>query len=540
MAVAGTAGGNSLARKPGSPVGRRKPPRRGRISHSQAPLAGPDRPQLNLESSTIAIPLLEQIEEDERERKKSGELKEPKRPPTLFKVIIELNLDYSKGRDEAARHVRDLAKRYANTSVGERINEAKSKFSERYVYGHFHAATIRKFARPDKRTGGPSPIFRIWLDHAVGRFINQSISTVKADAAHNAFGAFGKGVVWAVIDSGVDRSHPHFVKHRNLDLAAPLVHRDFTADGESDATLERNACIDLAGHGTHVAGIIAGEFEANAKRKIEATIERRNTDGDKVTDTLKDIPHICGMAPECKILSLKVLDETGAGETSSIIAALEYVNHLNAGGSRMLVQGVNLSVGYDFEPEWYACGQSPLCVEVDRLVRSGVVVVVAAGNSGYGFNMIVSGEQSPAGLDLTINDPGNAELAITVGSTHRDQPHTYGVSYFSSKGPTGDGRQKPDIVAPGERIISCRSSGRPAARRRKVGGNALYKEDSGTSMAAPHVSGVIAAFLSIRPEFKGRAEAVKEIFLSSAIDLKRTVSFQGRGLVDVMRAIQSV
>ena len=58
-------------------------------------------------------------------------------------------------------------------------------------------------------------------------------------------------------------------------------------------------------------------------------------------------------------------------------------------------------------------------------------------------------------MDVTINDPGNADLAITVGSTHRDMPHVYGVSYFSSKGPTGDGRLKPDLVAPGEKIISC-------------------------------------------------------------------------------------
>src|SRR4030095_2408973 len=59
------------------------------------------------------------------------------------------------------------------------------------------------------------------------------------------------------------------------------------------------------------------------------------------------------------------------------------------------------------------------------------------------------------GLTMTINDPGNAALAITVGATHRDMPHTYGVSYFSSKGPTGDGRLKPDLVAPGERIPSA-------------------------------------------------------------------------------------
>jgi serine protease AprX len=71
-------------------------------------------------------------------------------------------------------------------------------------------------------------------------------------------------------------------------------------------------------------------------------------------------------------------------------------------------------------------------------------------------------------------------------------------------------------------------------------GVALYREDSGTSMAAPHVSGVIAAFLSNRREFIGRPEAVKEIFLSTATDLKRSTYFQGKGLVDLMRAIQSI
>jgi serine protease AprX len=146
-----------------------------------------------------------------------------------------------------------------------------------------------------------------------------------------------------------------------------------------------------------------------------------------------------------------------------------------------------------------------------------------------------------AGMDLSINDPGNAELAITVGSTHRDMPHTYGVSYFSSKGPTGDGRMKPDLVAPGEKILSCDST-------RSVGNAtdaapstvARYREDSGTSMAAPHVSGAIAAFLSIRREFIGQAEVVRRIFLNAATDLNRAPTFQGKGLVDLMRAIQSV
>jgi subtilisin family serine protease len=148
-------------------------------------------------------------------------------------------------------------------------------------------------------------------------------------------------------------------------------------------------------------------------------------------------------------------------------------------------------------------------------------------------------------MSLTINDPGNAALALTVGSTHRESPHVYGVSYFSSKGPTGDGRLKPDLVAPGEKILSCAAGVKHDEVVERLGealpeAAALYAEDSGTSMAAPHVAGVIAAFLSIRREFIGRPEAVKDIFLSAATDLKRDRSFQGHGLVDLMRAIQSV
>ena len=76
---------------------------------------------------------------------------------------------------------------------------------------------------------------------------------------------------------------------------------------------------------------------------------------------------------------------------------------------------------------------------------------------------------------MSITDPGNADSVITVGSTHRRDAHTYGVSYFSSRGPTGDGRLKPDLVAPGEKIRST------------VPGDADDRMD-GTSMAAPHVS----------------------------------------------------
>src|SRR5205823_9000982 len=186
-----------------------------------------------------------------------------------------------------------------------------------------------------------------------------------------------------------------------------------------------------------------------------------------------------------KLLSLKVLDDKGDGVTSNLIAALEHIQRINGYGRRIRIHGMNMSVGYNFEPEWFACGQSPLCVEVDRLVRSGVVVVVAAGNTGYGYTQTAFRGAVAAGMQLSINDPGNAELAITVGSTHREMPHIYGVSYFSSKGPTGDGRMKPDLVAPGEKILSAATG--QLLKERAEGKECEYVEDSGTSMAAPHV-----------------------------------------------------
>src|SRR5438034_6451245 len=237
------------------------------------------------------------------------------------------------------------------------------------------------------------------------------------------------------------------------------------------------------------------------------------------------------------MVSLKVLNADGKGKVRFMLNALAYVQELNGNGVRLQIHGINMSLGHRFEPEWFACGQSPLCVEIDRLVKTGVVVVVAGGNTGYGTLKSSIGATS-AGMALTINDPGNSDLAITVGSTHRDMPHVYGVSYFSSKGPTGDGRLKPDLVAPGEKIISCATGNLKEEGARNI--QCDYVETSGTSMAAPHVSGVIAAFLSVRTEFIGKAERVKEIFVSNATDLRRDRYFQGSGLVDLMRAIQSV
>jgi subtilisin family serine protease len=354
----------------------------------------------------------------------------------------------------------------------------------------------------------------------VRSLIWDSLSTVKADAAQRAFAATGKGIVWALLDSGIDARHPHFSEHRNLALDAPLRHMDFT--GRSPRVVHEPE--DPFGHGTHVAGVVAGGVSEGA-----LSISKERAPDGTIRWVTSCRQGVLGIAPDTKLISMRVLDQQGEGRVSQIIAAIDEIQEINEHGRRLRIHGVNLSLGYDFEPEWFACGQSPLCVEVNRLVRSGVAVVAAAGNSGHATS-------------ISINDPGNADLAITVGATHRDQPHVYGVSYFSSKGPTGDGRLKPDLVAPGERILSC-AAGRELEQVRGVvppGVSALYVERSGTSMAAPHVSGAIAAFLSVRREFIGRPEAVKEILLNTATDLRRERYFQGRGLVDLMRALQAV
>ena len=485
-----------------------------------------------LDKMVIALPLMEKLKHDT-----DGE---------PFDVIIDLNLDHPGGRTGARARVATLLQKITHGDRSQGIKQAISERSQQYLFARLSKDSIEELVRLDNLdvegiVSSQRAIFRIWPDFEVEAFINKSISTVKADAARSAFSAMGEAITWAVLDSGIEKDHPHFTKHANIiaDSDTTLKPLDFTVLESSEGKPNQ----DEFGHGTHVAGIIAGETIASKATPIIAISRHRDETGAVHADTSQELERISGMAPQCKLLSLKVLDEKGKGSTSSIIAALEYIQEINSYGRRLRVHGVNLSVGYDFEPKWFACGQSPLCVEVDRLVRSGVVVVVAAGNTGYGALVGTSRGNVSAGMDLTINDPGNAELAITVGSTHRDMPHVYGVSFFSSKGPTGDGRAKPDLVAPGEKILSC-AAGRKLAEaklspeQRKKG--AIYVEDSGTSMAAPHVSGVIAAFLSVRREFIGQPEKVKEIFLGSATDLKRNIYFQGLGLVDLMRSIQSV
>ncbi|HXO75695.1 MAG TPA: S8 family serine peptidase, partial [Puia sp.] len=166
------------------------------------------------------------------------------------------------------------------------------------------------------------------------------------------------------------------------------------------------------------------------------------------------------------------------------------------------------------------------CIACERLIAEGTIVVAAAGNQGQTIFANKNGTSEQGFRIVNITDPGNAEEVITVGSAHKE-PHLYGVSYFSSKGPTGDGRSKPDIVAPGEKITST-----------VLDGN--FDRMDGTSMAAPHVSGAAALLIARHRELIGRPRRVKQILCSTATDLGREKYFQGAGMVDVLRAIQSV
>ncbi|MFE1644753.1 S8 family peptidase [Microbacterium sp. P01] len=395
--------------------------------------------------------------------------------------------------------------------------------------------------RQEQRTAPRSFINRIWPNFEVRATIHRSVITTKSDAAVRSFDATGEGIVWAVLDTGIDARHKHFATYDTLALPAALAPRSFVA-GTTDADARR----DPNGHGTHVAGIIAGGQRATPRgKRICAATWYRTAEGNTGVQRV-ELDRISGMAPKTKILPLKVLRDDRTGDLASLLEALEYIQELNRGGRDIAVHGINLSLGYPFDPSWFATGLSPVCREVDRLVADGVCVVVSAGNTGYGAARDTGGREMRLGFGMTINDPGNAARAITVGSTSIN-PYSSGVSYFSSKGPTGDGRLKPDLVAPGERVVSAGSGELLEKARANValgaGQNAAditYVEDSGTSMSAPHVSGVAAAFLSVHREFIGKPDEVKRILMDSASDLGRERTFQGRGLVDAMRAIQSV
>jgi serine protease AprX len=425
---------------------------------------------------------------------------------------------------------------------------------------------------PRGAQSGPRLLWTVNCNRRVRTAVWRSRVACKADAATHLFKTSCRAVRWAVIDSGVDARHPAFARRRG---DGPLTRKageeapeqsgasrvagtwdfitlrkvltelplddepgsapdgDLTLEdpGEDEAwrvaswvargravdweliaprlqiTHDTSYCKPEDDHGTHVAGILMGDWRSE--------------------DCPSAGPHdIQGMCTDMTIYDLRTFDEEGRSDEFQVLSAMQFVRYLNAHDDLPVVHGVNLSFSIEHEVDTYAAGATPVCEEAHRLIASGVVVVAAAGNEGRDGYVtragVIEGYRS-----ISITDPGNAEKVITVGSTHGERPHTYGVSYFSSRGPTGDGRAKPDLVAPGEKITST------------VPGGALRTMD-GTSQAAPHVSGACALLMARHPELVGQPERVKQIVCASCTDLGRERSFQRAGMVDVLRAIQAV
>ena len=364
---------------------------------------------------------------------------------------------------------------------------------QRFVAAHLTAAELRAVAAAHRELR----VYAVWRSSRKAKLTHRSLRTLKADAALASFGAAGQGITWAVLDTGVRGDHPHFA-NQSIDSVW-----DCTRPGKPVPMAKPT---DPDGHGTHVAGIVAGQ-SADAKFR--------------------------GVAPQARLVIYRVLDDQGEGEDAWIIKALDHIAQRNANsGVSKMIHGINLSLGGPFDATVYGCGFSPVCAELRRLWRDGVLVVVACGNEGQLQVQTTSGEVD-LNTAISIGDPANLEDCIAVGSVNADKPHLYGVSSFSSRGPTADGRPKPDVVAPGERISSCNAGFHP-------GQADLYREESGTSMAAPHVSGLLAAFLSVRREFIARPDEVKRILLDSASDLGRDRYHQGRGLPNLMQMLLTV
>jgi serine protease AprX len=337
----------------------------------------------------------------------------------------------------------------------------------------------------------------------------------------------GTGIAVAVIDSGIKDSE---------DLQATaggsrLVYKQSFVPGNGDPS-------DHYGHGSHVAGIIGG----NGKKSV----------GDH------SIYRVRGIAPNVNLVNLQALDSNGNGSDSSVIAAIQQAILLKA---RYNIRVINLSLGRQVFTSY---ASDPLCQAVQQAWNAGIVVVVSAGNDG---------RDNLAGTNgyATINAPGNSPFVITVGAMN-----TLGtlsraddkITSYSSKGPTPiDHIVKPDLVAPGNRIISLQDDGTliklyPDNRVPKcvyIAGGDLstpdYYQLSGTSMAAPMVSGAAALLLQENPTLT--PDQVKAILMKTAsklpsgtsVSVDPTTGFQyvsqndvftvGAGYLDVQAALAS-
>jgi len=433
---------------------------------------------------------------------------------------------------------------------------------------------------------------RIWmvnLNRTASTTMFDSRKTVKADAAQRVFDTNGRGVTVAVLDLGIQATHPGFFDRKSQRVKDRIAEKQKEADaaGEDldeltvfepidlpwssrvratyDFTLLRELMSGTANNTLEPKQITEGRttlapaeielalkhltIRAASGRGIDwALIEpliriphtqhygERQISGDHGTHVAgivaADLPNppeydraIQGVCPEATLYDMRVFDQSGESDEYAILAAIEFVGWLNRNRNEPVIHAVNLSLALAHDVDSFACGRTPICDACNQLVGAGTVVVAAAGNTG--FENVEKKSIGNGFRTVSITDPGNADDVITVGSTHRRDPHAYGVSYFSSRGPTADGRRKPDLLAPGEKINSTVFDGQ-------------VKPLDGTSMAAPHVTGAAALLMARYPELIGQPRKIKQVLMESATDLGRERSFQGAGLLDILRALQSI
>ena len=316
---------------------------------------------------------------------------------------------------------------------------------------------------------------------------------VNAPAAWSQYGVIGRGVGVAIVDSGI-YAHP--------DLAGRIVASvDFTTTA---ATGGAPVGGDPGGHGTHVAGLVAGDGTAS---------------GGAFT----------GVAPGANLVDVRVIDATGSSSVSTVLAGLQWVL---ANRSTYNIRVVNLSLG---ATETTSYTTSPLSAAVEVLAFAGITVVVSAGNGGPGAG--------------TIAMPADDPFVITVGGIDDNGTSTLaddGMASWSACGPTAfDNLAKPDLVAPGRHMISLRSPGSALdtlyPERQVAAPGALtadYFQLSGTSMAAPLVTGAIALMLEKQPTLTPRQ--VKQRLVSTAAPLSFGTTFtRGSGMLDALAAVGS-
>ena len=408
-------------------------------------------------------------------------------------------------------------------------------------------ALVGLYSRLEDSKGSNPPakrIFQISLNRRTWAALEKSIPAVKADAARTLFQVNCNKIAWAILDSGVYGEHNALQRGAGSCVVQTL---DFTrtrdiissdaADMDDD---ELALLLDGSGlkkrHARSILKLIAED--AAARRPVNwSAVEQLITLKTPPRPTVAHGTHVAGilaanedgnsgMCPGIELYDCRVLAKSLKDTEFAIIAALQYIRYVNEQHNFITIHGANLSLSIPHSVRNYACGHTPVCIECERLVNSGVVIVAAAGNRGYHKFETTEGIYEGYAA-FSITDPGNADSVITVGSTHGNWPHTYGVSFFSSRGPTGDGRVKPDLVAPGERIRSTVLDNE-------------WAYESGTSMAAPHVSGAAAMLMARYPELVGQPRRIKQILCDTATDLSRDPSFQGRGMLDVLRAFQSI